>query len=177
MTKITGIDLGLAKMGLVTIDISDDKIGEIHHTLATSSPDDFKTDIGRWAYMCDTALAAIKTAEPELVACEFPFGSKGNGRINAETFAVIKHYCFKHEIPLIPVAQSTLKKYATGHGKAEKSDMRLQLYKEFTLEYGEDETDAFWLAHLGYAIRYFTEKKHRQEAARELSQKHMELPF
>jgi hypothetical protein len=66
-----------------------------------------------------------------------------------------------------------LKKYATGNGKAEKGDMQVKLYKEFGHEYGPDECDAFWMAHLGYTIRYGSDVSYRKELAKGLKDKHL----
>jgi Holliday junction resolvasome RuvABC endonuclease subunit len=172
-TTIMGLDLGLAKMGICGLKIRDDEIADVHAQLVTSKPKDFDSDTGRWAYMCEVIVKNINDAYPEIVACEFPYGTKGNGRINAETFAIVRLHCFRKSIPFVPVAQSTLKKYGTGNGHAEKSDLRLQLYKEFGHEFGEDECDAFWLAHLGYAIRYGADKTYRKEIAKGLKDKHL----
>jgi Holliday junction resolvasome RuvABC endonuclease subunit len=64
-------------------------------------------------------------------------------------FGVVKWMCFEYKLPFLSVEQSRLKKYATGNGKAEKSDMVLRAYTEFSLSLSSDECDAFWIAHLG----------------------------
>ena len=173
MTKITGIDLGLAKMGVVTLDIYDDKImGEPFTRLRVSKKGDMSDD-GRFVMMCDSMLEAIKSDNPEIVVCEYPYGVIGNGRILIEMYGVVRRHCFRHAIPFIPVAQTTLKKYATGSGKAEKEAMQSQLKEEFGLDYGKDEADAYWLAHLGYSIRYRTGTKERLIIAETLETKHL----
>jgi Holliday junction resolvasome RuvABC endonuclease subunit len=143
------------------------------------------SDSHRWLVLCDMVEKKISDVDPEIVVCEFPFGAQGKGKVNAETSAVLQRFCFKCHIPFVPVAQTTLKKYATGNGKAEKSDMRLWLYDEmgrppmldFVTEWGEDVSDAYWAAHLGYSIRYGSDKSYRKETAEALKKKHLELPF
>jgi Holliday junction resolvasome RuvABC endonuclease subunit len=176
MTNIIGIDLGLAKMGIVELNVYDDKIHDVHKSLHTSKKGTM-SDTGRLSYMCLMATQTIQRRGPEIVVCEYPFNVRGNGRVLVEMFGNIRLCSFRWGTPFIPVAQTTLKKYATGSGKAEKSDMRLQLYKEFGLDYSEDEADAYWLAHLGYSICYGSDKKYRKETAEALKKKHMELPF
>lgn len=159
-------------MGIVGLRIQDDKIADTYNQLVESKPKDFDTATGRLDYMLRTAQMAIDNAYPEILICEYPFNVQGNGRVLVELYGVVRIHCFRKAIPFIPVAQTTLKKYATGSGKADKSEMRLQLYKETGLEYGEDEADAYWLAHLGYAIRYGV-GGNRQVIANEMKKKHL----
>lgn len=179
MTKIVGVDLGLAKMGVVTLRIHNDNIAGQYKELFVSDAKKFSHPDARLAYMCENAQISIGSAEPEIVTCEYPFNVKGNGRVLVEMYGIIKLFCFKRAIPFVPVAQTSLKKYATGGGKAEKSDMRLQLYKEFGLDYSEDEADAYWLAHLGWSIRYASRNikgsldRVRKDIAEMLRKKHL----
>jgi Holliday junction resolvasome RuvABC endonuclease subunit len=185
MTNILGIDLGLAKMGIVSLRIHDDEIAEAIPTLFETDKKKFKTDQLRWMALCEMAEKKILDTEPDIVVCEFPFGTQGKGKINAETSAVLQRFCFKNHYPFVPVSQASLKKYATGSGRAEKSDMRLWLYeevgrppmKDFVREWGEDVSDAYWAAHLGFSIRYGSEKSYRKELAEALKKKHLDLPF
>lgn len=53
-------------------------------------------------------------------------------------------------VPVAEVAPTALKKYATGKGNADKSDMRLALYKRAGLDVSsDDEVDAWWLRQMG----------------------------
>jgi Holliday junction resolvasome RuvABC endonuclease subunit len=175
MTNILGIDLGLAKMGIVGLRIHDDEIADVDNKLYQTKKGEM-SDTGRLSFMCEMVSRTITLAQPEIIVCEYPFNVKGNGRVLVEIYGNVRLCAFRHHIPFVPVAQTTLKKYATGSGKADKSEMRLQLYKEFGHEYGEDEADAFWLAHLGYSIRYGAQGV-RGEIARAMKKKHLTLPF
>jgi len=172
MTRIVGIDPGLAKMGITHLHIRDDKIDTSHSVLCESEKG---PQIKRLAYMCEEVFRAIDY--DEIAVCEFPFGTQGHGKVNIEIFGNIRLYCFKKKVPFVQVPQSNLKEYATGKGNASKKEMQDQLKEEFGLELGEDATDSYWLAHIGYAIRYGTEKAHRTEIAQMLRKKHLELPF
>ena len=170
MTNILGIDPALAKTGAVSLKIYDDKISDAHPMLFESNSK--MTQIGRIAHIARMMEMAVNDYCPELIVCEYPFNIKGNGRVLIELYGIIRLHSFRKEIPFVPVPQTTLKKYVTGSGKAEKSDMRVQLYKEYGHEYGEDECDAFWLAHLGYSIRYGA-SGHREVIAQELKKKYL----
>lgn len=53
-------------------------------------------------------------------------------------------------VPYARIVPSTLKKYATGDGRADKSDLRMALYKRAALDERNDNlVDAFWLRHMG----------------------------
>lgn len=108
-----------------------------------------------WSYI-------LSKETPELVVVEYPFGIQGNANILKEMVGVFKWLCRTKKIPFLSISQSRIKKYATGSGKAEKSDMRMQLYKEFNLDWTEDETDSFWIAHMGLTYTYGSKVKFRQ---------------
>jgi Holliday junction resolvasome RuvABC endonuclease subunit len=104
---------------------------------------------------------------PSLAVIEMPFNVKGNGRILLELLAVVENYLYERNIPIVEVAQTTIKKFATGSGKAEKSAMVKQAYKEFGVDReSDDEVDAFWMAYFGYVLRTGEGKKHRLEAVK-----------
>lgn len=116
----------------------------------------------------DTILTVLKVAiedySPELVICEYPFNIQGNARILVEMFGVIRYHCLQAEIPFVVLPQTKIKKYVTGSGKAEKSDMRMQVFKEYNLDLSEDEADSFWIAHMGMTYLYGSNKKFRQDS-------------
>ena len=55
-------------------------------------------------------------------------------------------------VPVAEVPPTTLKKYATGKGSADKASMRMELYKRAGLDVpSDDEVDAWWLRQMGLA--------------------------
>lgn len=59
---------------------------------------------------------------------------------------------FKQRVPIVTVVASTLKKYATGSGRATKQQMWDRLPDEVKAQIdpqNDDETDAWWLRQLG----------------------------
>lgn len=50
-------------------------------------------------------------------------GSKGQVFHIAENTAILKHYLFHVGIEVVEVAPTTIKKFATGSGRAQKEDM------------------------------------------------------
>ena len=85
------------------------------------------------------------TPDNTVVCIEYPFNIKGHAKRNLELIGAIKRV-FK-DYTLYELPQSTLKKFATDNGSAEKSEMVMRAYKEFGVEADtEDEIDAFWTA-------------------------------
>jgi Holliday junction resolvasome RuvABC endonuclease subunit len=166
---IVGIDPGTAKMGICTI---------------TGSPQKPKFDCGMFAtekkssidikfcHMIDRAFGVLKEVEPELVVCEYPFSIQGHAKVLVEMFGAIRYYCLKTHTPFLPLPQTRIKKYATGVGKdVEKSAMVMRAYKEYGLELSDDQSDAFWIAHIGMTYLYGSNVKHRQESVNDIKKK------
>ena len=97
--------------------------------------------------MADELESRLEYITPEntLVCIEYPFNIKGHAKRNLELIGAIKRV-FK-EFTVYEIPQSTLKKFATDKGGAEKSEMVMRAFKEFGVEADtEDEIDAFWVA-------------------------------
>lgn len=66
---------------------------------------------------------------------------------------IIRMALWKAEMPYVLVQPSTLKKFATGSGKAEKNTVMLQVFRRFGVEAANDnEADAIGLCFLGRAL-------------------------
>lgn len=64
----------------------------------------------------------------------------------AEVGGVARLACWKHKIPIALVGTMQLKQYATGKGRAEKGELKLEAYKRAGVEFpNDDECDAWWL--------------------------------
>ncbi len=64
--------------------------------------------------------------------------------------AVLRMYCFQNYIPLKGIGVATVKKYATGNGRADKSMMIEAAKKEFGYDGKNDnEADALWILSAG----------------------------
>ena len=120
----------------------------------------------RIAYLADHIRAQIHTFDVDHVAIEgLGFAAKGN---QTRTLAGLQHVIInelvhlskKRELTWEIVPPNTLKKFATGHGKASKDDMlsfmmdfdprEWAFFKDIPKTHGrEDLVDAFWLAHYG----------------------------
>jgi Holliday junction resolvasome RuvABC endonuclease subunit len=80
---------------------------------------------------------------------DLPANAKGAGYTGMVQGAV-RLWLAQEHIPHARVVAATLKAYATGSGRAEKSDMRMQLYKRTDLDLADNnEVDAWWLRQAG----------------------------
>jgi Holliday junction resolvasome RuvABC endonuclease subunit len=167
--KILGIDPGTAKMGLCMISGTASKPVFDCQLIKTNKKDDINQ---KFRYMAATAILEIKQCGPDIVVCEYPFAIQGHGKILVEMFGAIKYYCLTNEIPFLPLSQSRIKKYATGVGKdVEKSAMVMRAYKEYGMELTDDESDAFWIAHIGLTYLHGSKVKFRQESVDDIKKK------
>lgn len=160
--NIIGIDLGSQKAAytIITGDVSAPAF-DTHLVVPTNPKDAMEV---RFETILDVLGDVIDKISPELVICEYPFNIQGNARILVEMFGVVRYHCLRDSIPFVVLPQTKIKKYVTGSGKAEKSDMRMQVFKEYNLDLSEDEADSFWIAHMGMTFLYGSDKKFRQES-------------
>lgn len=164
---ILGIDPGINKMGLCEI-IDNKYTSEV--IKAGSLPKKTPPEISRLMFfkyrLANNWHIHNGIAQSSLVVIESPFNVPGYGKVLIEVLGTLKYICIIHEADFCEVPQTTLKKFATGSGKAEKSQMVLKASKEFQFEAEtEDEVDAFWLAQVGNClIRPEQYTKQRQEA-------------
>ncbi|OPC85345.1 hypothetical protein B4N89_27350 [Embleya scabrispora] len=88
---------------------------------------------------------------------DLPTHAKGAG-ITGMAQGVVRQALLGAAVPYALVTAAGLKKYATGTGNANKSDMRMALYKRTGLDLRDDnEVDAWWLRamgldHLGHPV-------------------------
>lgn len=80
---------------------------------------------------------------------DLPINAKGAG-ITGMVQGVIRYTLLGLDVPYALVTAAALKKYATGNGNANKSDMRMALYKRTGLDLRDDnKVDAWWLRAMG----------------------------
>lgn len=170
MEIITGIDMGLKCTGMVKASKDGEKTWfSKAFILKGKLVKEAKYISFIKSFIVDGEIAkAIK--DSDLLCIEKPFNIMGHGRVLLELLGIIKYFCIKHNTPFIEIPQMTLKKFATGKGNAQKSEMVVQALKEFSFEAGtEDEVDAFWCVQIGLCLRYPQYfKKARIEAAKKL---------
>ncbi len=82
----------------------------------------------------------------------YSYGSLNNREILGELGGMIRLMLFEQEIPFIDVAPTSLKKFVTGKGNADKIAMALGIQKTWGKDFETtDQADAFALCQLGLA--------------------------
>ena len=91
----------------------------------------------------------------DLVVIEQPAYSKAMGQMHDRSglWWLIVDELIEQGTPTIEVTPSSLKKFATGKGNANKGDMRMALFKRTGLDVADDnKVDAWWLRAFGAAL-------------------------
>tara|TARA_Y100000593_G_scaffold86585_1_gene165586 strand:- start:170 stop:751 length:582 start_codon:yes stop_codon:yes gene_type:complete len=99
---------------------ADTFLGNIHGKLIS----DVESDLSRYDSISEWALDIVKKYKCEQVALEgYSFGSKGKVFHIAENTGVLKYKFFQNSIPVDIIAPTSVKKFATGKGNADKTKM------------------------------------------------------
>jgi Holliday junction resolvasome RuvABC endonuclease subunit len=104
----------------------------------------------RLAMIYEDVDFACLSYKPQLAVIEdLPTHAHGAG-ITGMVQGVVRLALQQHGVPYVKVVPSTLKKYATGNGRADKSDLRMELFKRTAIDERNDNlVDAWWLRHMG----------------------------
>lgn len=141
---IIGVDLSLTATGFA-VKIS----GEVtHHTISTK-----QTGMERLDKLVE--LVNGKVADTDFVVMEdLAFSRNAAGaKENAGLAYLVRWHLYKRGISYLLVPPTTLKKFVTGKGNAEKSLMLLEVYKRFGVSAANDnEADAVGLLYIGLAF-------------------------
>jgi Holliday junction resolvasome RuvABC endonuclease subunit len=109
-----------------------------------------KSDRGDERLLDIACLIGTSVTRADLVVMEdLPTHAHGAG-ISGMVQGVVRLMCLRASVPYALVTAATLKKWATGSGNADKSDMRMALYKRTGLDVRDDnQVDAWWLRAAG----------------------------
>ena len=166
---IIGIDPSLTGSGMVVLENEQVKC----ELLIKSKPPIEKnnvTEIERLVLIRDKIISIIKENPPDLVCIEnLAFMAKGTSltQLSYLNYA-IRAYLWENNIKFLLVAPTTLKKFITGNGRAEKEEMMLEVFNKYKISFTDDNcNDAFCLATLGKSFLedHTTNEKEREVLA------------
>jgi Holliday junction resolvasome RuvABC endonuclease subunit len=143
MTRILGLDLSLNSTGIAGFTAAD------HHPWAEHLDTGYLTGHDR----IEAILRALADYSADLWVIEgIAYDAHDLNRAGAGLNWIVRHWLWRRRQPYVLVITSTLKKYATGRGDADKQAMLLAAERWFpTAQIADDnEADALWLAHAGY---------------------------
>lgn len=137
MTAVVGLDPSMTATGIAAADGQLSVVGG-----------DSKLGDERLCRIADAVALAV--AEADLVVIELlPQHMKAAG-ITGMVHGVIRLTLLNAGVPYVHLSPATVKKYATGRGTADKSDMRMALYQRAGIdERNDNKVDAWWLRAAG----------------------------
>jgi crossover junction endodeoxyribonuclease RuvC len=146
-----GLDLSLVNSGVAVL-----KNGKIIETQSIKSKpvgDRPIDELIRIRKIVSQIQKIVDTHHPEIVVIEnMAFMARNTTSLTqlAGLNYFIRAMVTDYDIPFYLVAPTSLKRYATGHGKSEKDHMILSAYKEFGIEDIDNNiADAIFLAQIG----------------------------
>lgn len=151
MVKILGLDLSLTGTGVVLLE--DDRIKL--ELLIKSKPTEQKRpvdEIERLVLIKRKIISIIEEHKPDLVVIEnLAFLAKGTSLTQLSYLNyVIRAYLWENKIKFFLVAPPSLKKFITGHGKAQKEEVMESIFKTYHVaETDSNIADAFVLSLIG----------------------------
>jgi crossover junction endodeoxyribonuclease RuvC len=148
-----GMDLSLTGTGIVTLEngLIKDK------QLIKSKPNDGKptSEVKRIYQIREQIPLPTDTKDVLAVIEGVSFGIQKTtsvSQLSGLTY-LVRTRLWLAGIPFVIVAPTTLKKYVTGRGNAQKDEMMLETYKRWHVSFEENNTcDAYGLAQIGMAI-------------------------
>jgi Holliday junction resolvasome RuvABC endonuclease subunit len=147
--RVLGLDLAAECSGVA---LPDGSTTTITAPRASGSPRTLADNLDRMDFVTGAVEELLEEHRPRLVVLEdYAPGAKGaSAHRLAEVGGCVRLACYRAGAALVLVGTRQVKLYATGKGTAQKSDMRLALYKRAALEVPtEDEVDAWWLRAMG----------------------------
>jgi crossover junction endodeoxyribonuclease RuvC len=151
MSNVLGIDLSLTGTGLVRLD------SDGTHKNARIETKSGEPIFERWTKI----LGAINewSLGCEIVVIEgYSFGSVAGMRTCIELGGIVRFQLLRSRRRIVEVSPSTLKRFASQDGHAEKDKMILHVFRRWGVEFqSNDECDAYVLARIGQAIENGTD--------------------
>jgi hypothetical protein len=139
MPIIAGIDYSMSSPGMTIVDSRKPFIFENMQMFFLTDKPKFAKSYGnvhgfdypvwltpeeRFAKVADIFMSVMRKLNVKYVMLEgYSYGSAGRTFHLAENLSVLKHYMWKEDIVYFETAPSSLKKMATGNGRADKPEM------------------------------------------------------
>lgn len=146
--RICGIDLSAEATGIA---YPDGTTETIHPPKPAGKTRTYADDMTRLAHIEDAVIYALIQAPHLVVIEDYAAGIRSAAAHRlAEIGGVVRLACWRHSLPVALVNVMHLKIYAAGSGRADKSDMRMALYKRAGIDIADDnQVDAWWLHAMG----------------------------
>ena len=146
--NLAAFDLSLTGTGVA---ISN---GSVSTVSTLKPPKTAKDGMPRLHWILDQLKQTVIIVTPKLVVMEdLAFAAHDREHQRAGLAYLVRYFLWSAKIPYILVAPTSLKKFVTGSGKAEKSMMLMDVYKRWGIEAKNDnEADAYALLRIGIVL-------------------------
>lgn len=129
----------------------------MHREVIKSKPGGKKPsdEIERIIAIVDKIAALVDEYQPQIVAIEgMAFMAKGTSLVQLSGLNyMLRAELLERKIPFVIVAPTSLKKFVTNKGNAQKDQMMLETYKRWGVSIlDNNECDAYGLAQVGWAV-------------------------
>ncbi len=158
---VAALDLSLSASGVIVMDREGQTL--LRETIATSTKE---TERQRLVYIGDKVVSLIQPFAPLSLMMEGPahnarFGVHLAGRVRG----AVDYAMEKAGMPTpLEVAPATLKKFATGRGGGEKSDVKMWVLSTWGIKFSDNnQADAYVLARMAGLRHGFFKMKSRHE--------------
>ncbi len=152
MSTVIGLDCSLTCTGVAVIH-RDDLTPELHSVRSTGKAGDNLARRGDRIRALVRGVLAHVEADTALVMIEAPsYGSTGGSAWDrAYVWWSIVNGCQRRGVPIVSVSPSTAKKFASGSGRGDKTDVAAGMARLWPSAepHGDDEWDALTLATMG----------------------------
>lgn len=151
MRKVLGLDMSLTRTGIALG--SARTIERCTHALTappTGAASAFRgVREARIDFIVREVLCVFESRPPDLVVIEdYAHGRVTSASTLGELGGVLRHELWLREVPYVTVVSSTIKKFATGDGRASKDDMVEAALPWWPIE-NHDEADALHMVRWG----------------------------
>jgi len=145
---ILALDLSLAGTGVASISSGEFLIKTL------KPPKTAKDGMGRLHWILDQIKIATVQDKPSLVVMEdMAYAARDRNHERAGLAYLVRYFLWGAKIPYVLVAPTSLKKFTTGSGKAEKSSVMMTVFKRWGVESKNDnEADAYSLLRIGMVL-------------------------
>lgn len=152
MTRVIGIDPSLTCTSIVSLvwDPKDPDVLKEEVYRIRTSPKNFPSTPARLERMRLQLIERLNHAELAVVE-DYAYSRGGTGtHITIEWGGILRWTLWSAGVRYATIAPSTLKKYTTGHGNADKNLMLKEVWKRWNFDAkSDDDADAYSLARLG----------------------------